>query len=246
MEKILIIQTAFLGDVILATPVISELNRLYPFAQIDVLVKKGNESLLANNPKINKVHDFDKSNGKWKNIIALIKQFRSEKFNLVINLHRFASSGIIAGFSNGEKRYGFKKNPLSFLNSKSFDHSIGDGTHEVTRNLSMIKEFGANMSVRPELFPSLNDIEVVQKKVHKKYFCLAPASVWHTKQLPIKKWIELINSFPGSFDVFLLGGPDDYDLCASIQKLLNNPNSATNLCGELFTIGRIGVPNAHM
>ena len=61
MNRILIIQTAFLGDVILATPVISELKRLFPKANIDILVKKGNESILANNPKINSVFTFDKS-----------------------------------------------------------------------------------------------------------------------------------------------------------------------------------------
>ena len=44
MQRFLVIQTAFLGDVILATPVISELKRLYPEAEIDVLVRKGNES----------------------------------------------------------------------------------------------------------------------------------------------------------------------------------------------------------
>ena len=65
MEKILIIQTAFLGDVILATPVISELSRIYPNAQIDFLVKKGNESLLANSPQLNSVLIFDKSKQKW-------------------------------------------------------------------------------------------------------------------------------------------------------------------------------------
>ena len=40
MKRILIIQTAFLGDVILATPVVSELKRIFPSAEIDVLVKK--------------------------------------------------------------------------------------------------------------------------------------------------------------------------------------------------------------
>jgi heptosyltransferase-2 len=58
--KILIIQTAFIGDVILATPVIAEMYRLYPSAEIDVLVRKGNESLLENNPAIHQVLIWDK------------------------------------------------------------------------------------------------------------------------------------------------------------------------------------------
>ena len=232
MEKILIIQTAFLGDVILATPVISELSRIYPNAQIDFLVKKGNESLLANSPQLNSVLIFDKSKQKWKSMIRLILQSRKRKYDLVINLHRFGSSGIIAGLSKGKKIYGFKKNPFSFLYSKKFKHSIGDGTHEVERNLSLIKEFGALESVRPELFPSAADKAKVNSLKNGNYYCLAPASVWFTKQLPQHKWIELINSFPPESTVYLLGAPVDKELCQTIIEKSNNRYS-NNLCGEL-------------
>lgn len=232
MEKILIIQTAFLGDVILATPVIFELSKTYPNAQIDFLVKKGNESLLSNSPHLHSVLIFDKSKEKWKSMMRLILQFRKKKYDLVINLHRFGSSGIIAGLSKGKKIYGFKKNPFSFLYSKKFEHSIGDGTHEVDRNLSLIKEFGALESVRPELFPSAADKAKVNSLKNGNYYCLAPASVWFTKQLPQHKWIELINSFPPESTVYLLGAPGDKELCQTIIKKSNNRYS-NNLCGEL-------------
>ena len=55
-NSVLVIQTAFLGDVILATPIVSELNRLFPKVKIDFLVKKGNEILLSNNPAIRDVY----------------------------------------------------------------------------------------------------------------------------------------------------------------------------------------------
>jgi len=232
VEKILIIQTAFLGDVILATPVIFELSKTYPNAQIDFLVKKGNESLLSNSPHLHSVLIFDKSKEKWKSMMRLILQFRKKKYDLVINLHRFGSSGIIAGLSKGKKIYGFKKNPFSFLYSKKFEHSIGDGTHEVERNLSLIKEFGALESVRPELFPSAADKAKVNSFKNGNYYCLAPASVWFTKQLPQHKWIELINSFPPESTVYLLGAPGDKELCQTIIEKSNNRYS-NNLCGEL-------------
>jgi len=60
MKKILIIQTAFLGDVILATPVIERLHRCYPDAQIDFLLRKGNESLLSGHPHLHRVLVRDK------------------------------------------------------------------------------------------------------------------------------------------------------------------------------------------
>tara|TARA_B110000285_G_scaffold55121_1_gene62747 strand:- start:599 stop:1555 length:957 start_codon:yes stop_codon:yes gene_type:complete len=232
VEKILIIQTAFLGDVILATPVVSELKKIYPNSQIDFLVKKGNESLLSNSPHLHSVLLFDKKNGKWKSMMRLILQFRKTKYDLVINLHRFGSSGILAGLSKGKKRYGFKKNPFSFLYTKKFGHTIGDGTHEVERNLSIIKEFGASKLIRPELFPSSADKTKVASFKIGNYYCLAPASVWFTKQLPQHKWIELINSLPVDATVYLLGAPGDKELCQTIIEKSNNKYS-NNLCGEL-------------
>ena len=232
MNKILIIQTAFLGDVILATSFVSELKNKFPNANIDFLLKKGNESLLANNPKLNSVFTFDKSTGKWKSIIRLIRQFRKEKYDLVINLHRFASSGIIAGFSGGKKRYGFKKNPFSFLYTKKFDHTIGNGTHEVERNLSLLQEFNVSKKNCPELFPSDADKQHVQKYKTNEYYCIAPTSVWFTKQMPTHKWIELISSLPDSSSIYFLGAQSDSTYC---QKLLkeSNAKNVVSLCGEL-------------
>ncbi len=240
MKRILIIQTAFLGDVILATPVVSELKRIFPSAEIDVLVKKGTESLLQNNPNIRYCITLDKSKGKYRSMIQLIKQFRSQKYDLVINLHRFASSGIIAGFSGAKKKYGFKKNPFSFMYSKSFGHEIsftaasgsGNVTHEVERNLSLIQEFGAVSLKRPELFPTKDQFDKVKSFQTVPYFCFAPASVWFTKQLPKEKWIELIQRYSGSGRIILLGGKDDRKLCDEIIQTSKITNGL-NLAGEL-------------
>ncbi len=232
MKRILIIQTAFLGDVILATPVVSELNRVYPDAKIDFLLKKGNESLVLGNPKINEVITFDKSSGKWKSIIRLIKKCRALKYDLVINLHRFGSSGMIAGFSKGKKRYGFKKNPFSFMYTKSFEHEIDDGTHEVERNLQLISEFGCTAKVRPELFPSVKEVSAVQSYILPEYYSLAPASVWFTKQLPIEKWLELIDKLGHGKTIYLLGGKDDVELCESIL-IQSSSKNVINLSGKL-------------
>lgn len=231
MNRILIIQTAFLGDVILATPVVSELKRLFPEAQIDFLVKKGNEQLLDNNPKLNAVLTFDKSNGKWSSLRKLLKQIRNTNYDLVVNLHRFGSSGILAGLSGAKEKIGFRKNPFSFLYTRKFDHQIGDGTHEVTRNLSLIASYGAEKIVRPELFPSAADLEKVSIFQGKAFVCIAPASVWFTKQLPESKWVELVQAHSET-PVFALGAPSDFELCERIGTVSGH-ESFQNLSGQL-------------
>lgn len=232
MKKILIIQTAFLGDVILSTPVISELKRLFSTSEIDVLVRKGNESLLANNPKIKSVFLFDKKKGKLKSIISLIKTFRKKEYDLVINLHRFGSSGIIAGLSKGKERYGFSKNPFSFLYTKKFNHEIGNGKHEVERNLSLLKEFGGVTKLKPELFPTEDDFAIANQITSGTYFCFAPASVWFTKQLPVSKWVDLIDHYTHYGTVYLLGGKGDFEFCSSIIEKTES-KMGVNLAGQL-------------
>jgi len=232
VKKILIIQTAFLGDVILATPVIAELKRIFSSTQIDFLLRKGNESLLANNPNLNSVFTLDKSKNKFKSILNLIKQFRNEKYDLVINLHRFGSSGIIASFSGAKKIYGFKKNPFSFLYTKKFEHSIGTNKHEVERNLSVIQEFGAINKRRPELFPSKEDYDIASQIMNPPYYCMAPASVWQTKQLPKEKWVQLIDFYNKIGTVYILGGKGDQEFCEDIITA-SKAKTSINLAGQL-------------
>lgn len=231
MNRYLIIQTAFLGDVVLATPLIEELKRLQPDCEIDVLVKKGNESLLKNHPKVNTLFTFDKSNGKYRNILKLIQTFRKKKYSRIINLHRFASSGVITVLSGSKETVGFDKNPMSRLYTKRLPH-IMDGRHEVERNLSLIADLGAATKVRPQLYPSAADRQKVATYQTQPYYCLAPASVWFTKQLPKEKWVELIQLIPKTAIGYLLGGKDDFELCEEIKTNAACEN-IRNIAGEL-------------
>ena len=70
--KILIIQTAFIGDVILATPIIEKLHKFFPNAKVDFLLRKGNQGLLENHPYITKVLIWDKKKNKQKNLIKIL------------------------------------------------------------------------------------------------------------------------------------------------------------------------------
>lgn len=232
VQSVLIIQTAFLGDVILATPVISELARIYPGIAIDVLVRKGNESLLDNNPHIRQVYILNKKEGKYKSLLRLLRAFRTNRYEEIINLHRFASTGLLAAFSGAPSRVGFDKNPFSFRYTRKVAHSMDNGQHEVERNLLCIAHHGAVPLKRPELFPGQAAYEKVAEWQTEPYFCLAPASVWYTKQLPLEKWIELAAKLTTKGKVYVIGGPADAPLCQSVIDALPETQCA-NLAGKL-------------
>lgn len=232
MQKILIIQTAFIGDVILATPLIGNLKSQFPDAKIDFLVKNGNQTLLKNDPDLNEILVFDKKK-KVASLIVLLKNIRTNKYDLIINLHRFASSGMLTFLSGAKQKLGFKKNPFSFAYTKSFSHEIGNGKHEVDRNLELIKHLSSNFKRQPKLYPSSEDFEAIQTYQTENYYCLAPSSVWFTKQAPKEIWLNLIAKLTReNATIYLLGGPDDFELCDEI-KAKTNTEKVINLAGKL-------------
>ena len=232
LDRILVIQTAFLGDVILATPIWENIHAAYPHAQIDVVVKKGNESLLTGHPFLHQVFIFDKRN-KVKNLWNLGKTLRSQQYDLVINLQRFASSGILTLLTRGKESRGFQKNPLSLFFSKRYPHEMKPDWHEVDRNLCLISDLVTAPIRRPQLFPSKDDLNSVQIYQDDPYFCLAPTSVWFTKQAPLEIWLELIEKLSQTKEqIFLLGAPSDR---AYLDEIVKNTRSAQviNLAGRL-------------
>lgn len=215
-SKILIIQTAFLGDVILATALLEKLKLEFNDCKIDFLLKSGYENILANNPRIHKVYTFDKSN-KLVSLLKNLKIIRAQKYDLIINCQRFFSSGLLTVLSNAKETVGFDKNPFSFLYTKSIAHTFA-GQHETQRNQLLIAHLTDNVAMRPYLH--INNIDI-STFITKKYITISPASVWYTKQFPASKWIEFLQKIPKDFKIFFLGAPSDLALCQSIAAQLD-------------------------
>jgi len=233
VKNILLIQTAFTGDVVLATPLIEKLHHYYPDAAIDFLLKKGNESLLQGHPYLREVMIFNKKEGKVRQLLRLRRQIRKRKYDLVVNMHRFGSSGFLTAFSGAKERIGFDKNPFSFRYTKQVTHEIGNGKHETRRNLELIEHLTDRKAERPRLYPSDTDEKLVSfHKTKGEYICIAPTSVWFTKQWPLEKWVELLKMIPASLQVYLLGAPGDRATCDDIIRRAGRENTA-NLCGQL-------------
>lgn len=217
-HNILIIQTAFIGDAILASSLVEKLHARLPDAQISILVRKGNESVYHQHPFLKEVLVWDKQTSKNRNLVRLLFKIRKNKYDCVINCHRFASSGFLTGFSKAKHKAGYKQTPFSYLFDTAVKHIIGNGKHEVERYNQLIEDFTDKEVFKPKLYPSAADIETARSFQTQKYVCMAPASVWYTKQLIVKKWIELCNLTDNNTTVYLLGAKGDEGLCEQIRK----------------------------
>ena len=244
----LLIQTAFIGDVILMTALLEYLHQTAPAAPVDVLVRRGNEGLLAGHPHVRRVLIWDKKHRKYAALWNLLGQIRAAKYGRVVTLQRFASTGLLTAFSGAPERIGFAKNPMSRFFTRRVPHVIGDGTHEVERNLALLRskeESGrrneellavSNSSFPiphsslseaypPRLYPTAADeAAVAAYAAAGPYICLAPTSVWFTKQYPEEKWLELLAALPPSLRVYLLGGPPDVRACERLAAASGREN----------------------
>jgi len=233
LKKILIIQTASIGDVILATPVIEKLHDFYPEAKIDFLLKKGNESLFDGHPFLHKVLIWDKTTEKYKNLVRLLNYIKDTRYDTVVNIQRFATSGFLTAFSGAQKRIGFNKNPFSIFFTESVKHKIKTGNqHEIDRNQRLVQTITDNTSFSIKLHPSQKDAARMSQYKTVKYITVSPASLWFTKQFPKAKWIDFISKLDKEITVYFLGSKKDREICNEIIKTSGHKN-ALNMSGKL-------------
>lgn len=231
-KRFLVIQTAFLGDAVLATALLEKLRVFYPDAMIDLVVRKGNESLFDGHPFLRKLFVWDKRTDKTRHLFQLIGHLRKEHYDHIINCQRFFSTGLMTALARGEEKIGYDKNPLSFLFSRKVEHVIGDGRHEVDRLNALIAHITDKSRPLPKLYPTAKDREGTDRSG--KYVCIAPTSVWFTKQWPEEKWIELIRMLPQEMNVFLLGASGDAQVCSRIAQ---KAGRGEVLAGKLSLLG---------
>ena len=259
MHRILVIQTAFIGDVVLATALLQNLHAAYPSATIDILVRQGADELFTDHPYINKVHVWNKKKNKYQHLFQIIQTIRRIKYDVVINVQRYLATGIITVLSGAKKTIGFNKNPLSFLFSEVVAHQFGAAAdaaeaagrgaaqnsnsaalqdlsgvylHETSRNHALLASLTTAPVAKPALYPSAANFAAVQKFQGAPYICMSPGSVWETKKMPAQNWIDLINAVPTNYTIYLMGAPNEKDLCAEILSG-SSREGVINIAGQL-------------
>lgn len=232
--RFLIIQTAFIGDVILTTALLEQIRAVQPDVTLDVLVRKGNESLLAGHPLLNEVLTWDKKNAKYRDLWRILTLVRARQYDVVLNLQRFGATGLLTALSKARLTVGFDKNPFSRFFTYRVDHRYEPGVHEVDRNAGLLAPLGVKgPRTRPKLYPSQDDYTVARSYQNKPYVCIAPTTVWFTKQYPPERWAELIRLLPADLTVYLLGAPTDLTICETIRTLSGQADRVVNLAGSM-------------
>lgn len=258
-NTIAVLQTAFIGDTMLSLFFLDHIKQIHPKAKLIFITLEKYKDILTLSNSIDEIIFFDKRNKhkKIKDLISFSKSLKLHNIDLFISLHRSFRSTILSKFSHSKKTITFKESALSFLYSKRIKQKIH--LHEIKKNEEILKIFKDYSTFQSLEFPkktlenkfdkiSLDFSLINTEKIDelfpvnhsiKKNIVLAPGSVWETKKWP-KEHFKMLNSklTELGYNIFIIGGEDDLELCNYIKSETNSIITAgkLNLAESLFLI----------
>lgn len=235
-EKILVIQTAFIGDAILTLPMLQKLKEMYPGSEVDVVSNPGTSVVFSYSPAVNSVYVLDKKR-EHKSILSAIrfaKQLKQKNYTKLYSPHRSFRTALIVFFSGIQESYGFDNASLRHFYKHIVKYNYN--THEVKRNLELIGFRDEDWKILPQLTISSEKREkinnfLIQQNLDDNSVALAPGSIWDTKRYPAEYFEKIIKFFIKiDYKVILVGSSKDEVLCNSlVSRFKQNVISAAGI-----------------
>ncbi len=248
----LYIQTAFLGDLLLAIPALKQIRYWSPQSAIHLVCRQGYGELMKSLGVCERVIEVNKSSKK-----SLIKNMENESFHTIFCPHQSVSSHRIVKSLKAEQKIGYKNT----WNASYFTHRVERNLQwpEAIRQLQLLGTVSEAVAINLEAFAQKTDAiphwadmhlkqvswseEEVRQMVSAKvqglnvgtpYVCIAPGSVWATKRWSQKSYVKAATDLARkNYQIVILGAPDERSLCEKLQKEI--PNSFS-LAGQLSVL----------
>ncbi len=227
MADTLVIQTAFLGDVILTTPLLAVLAERH--GPLDVVTTPGAAPLLRGHPAVHRVIPHDKRGTERgpRGIATLAARLRASGYRRAYLPHQSWRSGLAARLAGIPERIGFDDAPARLTYTRRIPRPTD--THEVDRILALA-EGGSTAPISLGLSVSElaeGDAWLEQRRLSHGFVALAPGSVWATKRWG--KYPALATALAAPLVV--LGGPEERELGEAV--IAGCGTRAVNAAGTL-------------
>jgi len=149
VKSVLVVRPDRLGDVVLSLPVYESIKLSIPGVHLTALVDKSNAGLLADNPNIDRILQWDRKR-PWNTLCAL----RRKHFDLAFTLNKSfsATASLFTLISGADCRVGYKQTQNAWMHDiKVAIHK--EPRHEIENNLELLKAVGLRkIAQNPELY----------------------------------------------------------------------------------------------
>lgn len=153
-KRILIIELAGLGDIVLSSPAIRDLRQHYPDSSIYFLSFPRTSGLLRKSSYIDKVYELRKGMGGILNNITLISQLRRLQIDIAINMYQhYTWRGLISMFLlfvliKAKRTLGRNTDGKGFFYDIKIEDATDSHRHEVETKLALIQALGCDIKDR--------------------------------------------------------------------------------------------------
>lgn len=225
--KILILRFSSIGDIVLTTPIIRCLKMQVPNAEVHFATKKSFQSILSENPYIDKAHVLSASLG------SLINDLKLEKFDVIIDLHHNLRTQIIK-LRLAVKSHSFPKLNIQKFLLTNFKVNKMPNIHIVDRFFETVKSLNVKNDGKglDYFIPKNDEVELasIDNNLTNDFIALAIGAKFQTKQMPLSKLEEVCTEL--NMPIVLLGGKEDNEKAEQIINSLPH-KKIYNLCGKL-------------
>lgn len=242
-EKIIVVQTSFLGDAILTTPLLSEIRRCFPSSQLAILCTPQAQGFFDCNPDVDQIITDDKKGagrglrGLWRKA----KELRNQGFTIALSPHKSLRSALLLSLAGIPFRVGFRQSAGWFLYNRRVDRHAAD--HDVERNLSLLRPWGVvpkkchqglrletDVHARDLIERLFNSLGIRRDELT---FGVNPGSIWPTKRWTPEGYAELLIHLKKRYrcQILLFGGSEDQPIVTKIQEL--SGNAGISLVGKI-------------
>lgn len=230
--RMLVIQTAWLGDVVLTTPLFAALKHAWPRARLSVIVTPASAPLLANSPDVDELIVHDKKKGGLRDLGRVMAAARNGGFDLVVSPHRSARSALLTWYSRAPHRVGY----FEAACARAYNIRVRRprARHEVERILALAAAMGVKVdwNTRPRLVATAAERAAARELAGgKPYALVSPSSAWETKRWTPAGFAAAAGSLAArGLAVVLTGPPGDAAVGEAVAAAMTAP--ALNLFGR--------------
>ena len=242
-ERILVIKLDHLGDVLLATPVFSNLRRAYPNAELHALTGAWSRVVLEKHPDVNNVVEYNSpafcrtgQPTSLRETFKLYRLLRRQKYDLIVELR---SDWRTVWFAFGRltpKR--LSRAALQVANKLGFAQF--SGTHETTRNLDVLRQAGIPTSVETAIFSVTTEdkkwasdfLATYQIEGQHPLIAIHPGSPIALKRWLPERYAELADWLIAQkrAQILFVGVKDEIPITTEIQALMRG--ESINIAGK--------------
>lgn len=198
-QRILIVRLSSLGDILHVVPALQSLRSAFPEAQIDWLVEKRMQFLLAAIPGISGVLALDTqslrlkpaSPAAWKELLGLMRRIRATHYDLALDFQGLIKTALLTRLSRAGTTIGYGKDLVRERPAhRLYDRTIGKPSQEISiirLHLLLAQAAGGHPgSLQGTLKASQEDWRTIEARLKveqlSRYIIINPGGGWPTKR----------------------------------------------------------------